>query len=118
MKPHFPLIAALAAVLLAGAGAANSSPARTGSTSTPPSAGAPNGPANLANPVRKTKASIDLVCDDGKTYSVSTGTSTGSCGTSGKDSAAVCTEGTKVTAQASCSGGCLQTHGAGSCSAK
>lgn len=122
MKPSLPLTAALTAILLTAAAAApaNSSPpatTTTSGTSSTGAGGAPKGPANLANPVRKTTATIDLVCDD-KTYTLSTGTTTGSCGTSGKDSVAICTDGNTVTAHASCRTGCLATRDNGSCTAK
>jgi hypothetical protein len=119
MKPSFALTAALTAILLACAAAApaNSSPSATTTTSGAPSAGgAPKGPAKLATPVRKTKASIDVTCD-GKTFSLSTGTTTGACSAT-TNGGAVCVDGDVVTAQASCSTGCQMTRLNGSCTAK
>ena len=117
MKPSFPLIAALAAVLLAGAGAANSSPAATSKTTSGASSpGAPKGPTTLANPVRKTKASIDVTCGD-KTFTLSTGTKTGACSAT-TDGGATCMDGDVITAQADCKTGCQMTRLNGSCTAK
>ncbi|MBR7619283.1 hypothetical protein JKL49_07755 [Phenylobacterium sp. 20VBR1] len=113
-------ILGLAAVLLLAAASAQAEPAArmrtqnnlkqmglaaTGSTTSP------QGVADLAHPIRKTKAEIELVCPD-TTYILSTGTKKGSC----KDGLASCGDGDN-SAKASCYS-CESSSGAGSCKTK
>jgi hypothetical protein len=60
------------------------------------------------------QATTTLKCGNDK-YEVSTGTKGGSCSVDHKAQTVECKDGTKNTAGATCSHGCLSTTGAGSC---
>ncbi|CAN5402660.1 hypothetical protein BH10PSE5_BH10PSE5_09470 [soil metagenome] len=115
-------IVTLAAVLLLAAASAQAEPAArmrtqnnlkqmglaaTGSTTSP------QGVADLAHPIRKTKAEIELVCPE-TTYILSTGTKQGSC--KAGLFTAICDDGDNR-AKASCYS-CESSSGAGSCMTK
>ena len=71
----------------------------------------------LANPIRQTRASIDLVCGS-KTFTISTGTGGGAC--QGTKTEATCNDPASGDSggTASCKDGCKETSGTGSCTAK
>lgn len=117
-------ILALAAVLLLAASSlAQAQPAarmqsqnnlkQMGLAATEGGASDQQGPSDLAQPVRKTKAEIELVCPD-KTYILSSGTKKGFC-EAGLFTAS-CGDGGNG-AKASCHG-CSSSSGAGSCKTK
>ncbi|HEY9219723.1 MAG TPA: hypothetical protein VIO94_16870 [Phenylobacterium sp.] len=76
---------------------------------------APQGPGQIAAPVRYTHASIEKTCGN-VTYKLSTGNGKGTCATG--VSVAECTDGAGNTAKMYCDKGCTTTSGSGSCGAK
>jgi hypothetical protein len=82
----------------------------TGPTTSPT---APAGPAKIAMPPKRSKASIRLDCA-GKTITLNTGTGGGNCTASGGE--ATCDDGGKHGAHATCDSGCTFSTGKGSCS--